>query len=145
MIVPVPMLTPADSARAVGTVYTVSLLATVPVVVAAALALMLRRARAEGRVLVWRAAIVLLIAMLLARPFLSQSMSWVVPAALATPLVALGRVQMIASSIVPPPARDQATGAGAVSAVEALFALYLAGVVLVLLPTASALARSARA
>ena len=84
MVAPVPMLTPADSARAVGAVYTVSMLALLPIAAAAASAFALRRARAEGRVLVWRAAIVLLLSMVIARPFVTQTMAWVVPAALAT-------------------------------------------------------------
>ncbi|HTI64730.1 MAG TPA: M56 family metallopeptidase [Gemmatimonadaceae bacterium] len=142
MVAPVPMLTPADSARTVGAVYTVSLLAVLPVATAAASAFALRRARAEGRVLVWRAAIVLLLSMVVVRPFLSHSMAWVVPAALATPLVALGRVQMMTSWISS--ASDQVAAAGALSTVEMLLVLYLGGVMLVLLPTAVVIARMRR-
>ena len=144
MVAPVPMLTPADSARAVGAVYTVSLLAVLPVVAAAGLAFALRRARAEGRVLVWRAAVVLLLAMIVARPFVSHSMAWIVPAALATPLVALGRVQMMASVLALPMGPDQVSGAGTAGAVEILLALYVAGVFLVLAPTAVVIARMRR-
>lgn len=141
MIAPVPILTPADSARAVGAVYTVSLLALLPIVAAAALAFTLRRARAEGRVLVWRAAIVLLLSMFVARPFIAQSMAWVVPAALAAPMVALGRVQMMTSTLASGAAPDQLTSIRAASAIRVVAALYAAGVVLVLLPTAIVLAR----
>ena len=144
MVAPVPMLTPADSARAVGAVYTVSLLAVLPVAAAAGLAFALRRARAEGRVLVWRAAVVLLLAMMVARPFVSHSMAWIVPAALATPLVALGRVQMMASVLALPMGPDQVSGAGTAGAVEILLALYVAGVFLVLAPTAVVIARMRR-
>jgi bla regulator protein BlaR1 len=142
MVAPVPMPTPADSARAVGAVYTMSLLAVLPVAAAVASAFALRRARAEGRVLVWRAAIVLLLSMVIVRPFLSQSMAWVVPAALATPLVALGRVQMMTSWI--PGASDRLATAGALSTIEMLFALYVGGAMLVLLPTAVVIARMRR-
>lgn len=143
MIAPVPLLTPADSARAVGAVYTVSLLALLPIVVAAASALALRRARAEGRVLVWRAAIVLLLSMFVARPFIAQSLAWVVPAALATPMVALGRVQMATSTLMAGGAPEHVS-AGAGEAIRILFALYLGGVILVLLPTAVMTARMRR-
>ena len=44
----------ADSARAAASVYTASLLATAPIVAAAIGAVAMRRAAAEGRVLVWR-------------------------------------------------------------------------------------------
>lgn len=144
MVPPVATLTPADSARAVGAVYTVSLLAILPVVVAAGAAVALRRARAEGRVLVWRAAIVLLLSMFLARPFLSHSMAWVVPAALATPLVALGRVQMMASTLALSRGPDQLSATGNLSAVQLVFALYVVGVIAALLPTAIAMARMRR-
>lgn len=144
MVPPVPALTPADSARAVGAVYTVSLLAILPIVVATASAFALRRARAEGRVLVWRAAIVLLMSMFVARPFLSHSMAWVVPAALATPLVALGRVQMMASTLTLPRGVDQLSATGGLTTIQLVFAGYLAGVVVVLLPTAIAIARMRR-
>jgi beta-lactamase regulating signal transducer with metallopeptidase domain len=142
----VPALTPADSARAVGAVYTVSLLALLPIVVASGAALALRRARAEGRVLVWRAAIVLLLSMFVARPFLSHTMSWVVPAALATPLVALGRVQMMASTIALSHGADQLSGAsgGGPSTIQLLFAVYLVGAAAALVPTAIAIARMRR-
>ena len=142
MVAPVPMLTPADSARAAGAVYTVSLLALLPIAVAAASAFALRRARAEGRVLLWRAAIVVLLSMMIARPFLSQPVAWVVPATLATPLVALGRVQMMTALL--PSGPDQVAGAGSASAIQILFALYLGGVILVLLPTAVVIARMRR-
>ncbi len=63
----VPFLAAADSAQAVATVYTASLLATVPIVLAAAGALLLRRASAEGRVLVWRSAVVALLLVFIGR------------------------------------------------------------------------------
>jgi beta-lactamase regulating signal transducer with metallopeptidase domain len=135
------MLTPADSARAVGAVYTMSLLAVLPVVVAAASAFALRRARAEARVLVWRAAIVLLLSMFVIRPFLPHAMAWVVPAALATPLVALGRVQVVTSTLALSRGPEDVAGA---ATIQVLFALYAAGVVIVLLPTLLAIVRMRR-
>ena len=67
MIVAAGVLAQADSAQAVTGVYSVSLLATVPIVAAAGVALALRRSSAEARVLVWRSAIaaLLLVFMLL--------------------------------------------------------------------------------
>lgn len=141
MIAPVPMLTPADSARAVGAVYTVSLLALFPIGIAATLAITLRRARAEGRVLVWRAAIVVLLAMLITRPFVTQTMAWVVPAALSTPLVALGRVQMTTAALALPSGPDRVSGVGLGSMVQVVFVFYVGGLMLVLLPTALVIAR----
>ena len=144
MVAPVPILTPADSARAVGAVYTVSLLALLPIVVAAASAFALRRARAEGRVLVWRAAIVLLLSTFVVRPFVSHAMAWTLPAALATPIVALGRIQMVTAAFMQTAGPDHVAAAGAASAVRMLFALYIGGVILVLLPTAIVIARMLR-
>src|ERR1700753_79033 len=87
-------VTAADSARAVASVYTVSLLALVPMLLALAAALMLRRASAEGRVLVWRSCIAVLLLIFLGSIVPAHKTAWIVPSALATPLVALGRVQM---------------------------------------------------
>lgn len=115
----------ADSAQAVTTVYTASLLATLPIVLAAVAALGLRRASAEGRVLVWRSAIVALLLIFFGRQLPLHWMAWAVPATLATPLVALGRVQVTSAD-------------GALSAtvfVAALLLVYVAGVVVVLART----------
>ncbi|HSQ28587.1 MAG TPA: M56 family metallopeptidase [Gemmatimonadaceae bacterium] len=145
MVAPVPVLTPADSARAVGAVYTISLLALLPIVVAAATAFALRRASAESRVLVWRAAIVLLISMLVARPFAGQSTAWVVPAILASPLVALGRVQMTTLALGSHGGMDQVSNAGVVMLIQVLLAVYVTGAIIVLAPTVIAFARARRA
>ena len=61
LLTPDLLLTPADSARAVTQVYTVSMLATVPLVVAGAASLALRRAPAGMRSLVWRSAVLALL------------------------------------------------------------------------------------
>src|ERR1700754_2923486 len=88
------MLTPADSARAIASVYTVSLLATLPLVAAGIAALGLRKASAEVRALVWRSAVVALLVMFIGRQLPLHWIAWVVPSLLAAPLVALGRMQV---------------------------------------------------
>src|SRR5690349_601271 len=95
MLAPPPMVSPADSARAVATVYTASLLALVPVAVAGAIALTLRRANAQGRALAWRSAVMVLLLIFVGRQFPLHWIAWIVPATLAAPLVALGRVQVM--------------------------------------------------
>ena len=144
MVAPVTIVTPADSARAVGAVYTISLLALLPIIVAMATAFALRRASAEGRVLVWRAAIVLLVSMLVVRPFAGQSTAWVVPAVLAAPLMALGRVQMTTLALGSHCGMDQVSNAGIATMIQVLLALYIAGAIVVLLPTALAFSRARR-
>ena len=94
LLAPPPLVSPADSARAVATVYTASLLALVPLVTAAAVALMLRRASAQGRALAWRSAVVMLLLIVVGRQLPLHWMAWIVPSTLAAPLVALGRVQV---------------------------------------------------
>jgi len=93
------LLTQADSARAVASVYTVSLLATVPLALAALGVLLLRRSTAEARVLVLRAAIAALLLVFIGRQLPLQWVAWVVPSALAAPLIALGRVQVTSASM----------------------------------------------
>jgi beta-lactamase regulating signal transducer with metallopeptidase domain len=124
------LLTQADSARAVATVYTVSLLATVPLVIVAILAFVLRRSSAEGRTLAWRSAIVALIVVYIGRQLPLHWIAWVVPSALAAPLVALGRVQVTGASGVVLQSTHAAGGF-----VDGLFIVYLVGVTLVLGPT----------
>ena len=124
------LLTQADSARAVATVYTVSLLATVPLVIVAVLAFMLRRSSAEGRSLAWRSAVVALLVVFIGRQLPLHWMAWVVPSALAAPLVALGRVQVTGASGV---TLQNAHASG--TFVDALLVVYMIGVALVLVPT----------
>jgi beta-lactamase regulating signal transducer with metallopeptidase domain len=94
LFAPPPIVSPADSARVVATVYTASLLALLPVFVAGSIALILRRANAQGRALAWRSATVVLLLIFIGRQFPLHWMAWIVPSALAAPLVALGRVQV---------------------------------------------------
>jgi len=70
------------------------LLALVPVALAAGIPLTLRRANAQGRNLAWRSAVVVMLLIVAGRQLPLHWMAWVVPSALAAPLVALGRVQV---------------------------------------------------
>ena len=91
------LLTQADSARAVATVYTVSLLATCRSLIVAHRRLLVcgapapRRGRWSGGRRSSRCLIVFV-----GRQLPLHWMAWVVPSALAAPLVALGRVQVTA-------------------------------------------------
>ncbi|MEP6494650.1 MAG: M56 family metallopeptidase [bacterium] len=129
----------ADAARAVATVYTAGLLAMLPLVAAGVVAFVLRRASAASRVLVWRSAIVAIALVFVGRQLSLQWIAWVVPSTLSAPLVALGRVQVTAS-MAPLRAIIAAPDAGgvapyAVLLVRMLFAVYVAGIATVLLPT----------
>ena len=84
----------ADSARAAASVYTASLLATGPVLAAIVGAVALRRASAEGRVLAWRAAVVMLLIAFVGRLLPIRLAGWAVPSVVAAPLIALGRVRV---------------------------------------------------
>jgi len=138
------LMAQADSARAMSTVYTVSLLATVPLAAAVVAAFALRRASAEGRVLVWRSAIVVLLLAFVGR-IPGHDLAWVVPSALSLPLVALGRVQVTAESLrsLGDP-RDYSSLSTSFAIVRLLLAVYLAGVVLVLVPVIASFIRLRR-
>jgi beta-lactamase regulating signal transducer with metallopeptidase domain len=134
------LLTQADSARSVASVYAVSLLATVPLAIVAIAAFFLRHASAEARSLIWRSAIVALLVVFIGRQLPLHWVAWVVPSALAAPLVVLGRVQVTATSLVPSQgAGDPLFGA---SLVRGLFLVYAAGVAIILVPTAVGLIRA---
>ena len=132
------LLTQADSARSVATVYTVSVLATVPLLIVASAAFFLRRASAEARSLIWRSAIVALLIVFVGRQLPLHWIAWVVPSALAAPLVALGRVQVTGSALAPQTSADAIVGS---AIIRGLFLVYAAGVVAVLIPTVIGLAR----
>jgi beta-lactamase regulating signal transducer with metallopeptidase domain len=141
---PTVFMAAADSARAVGQVYTISLLATVPLVVAGVAALALRRAGAGARSLVWKCAVLALLIVFVGRQLPMQWMAWVVPSALAAPLVALGRVQVAVSDprslgAASSDGSGLSLSAGDGYVAQALLAVYLAGIALVLLPTVKAL------
>src|SRR5512141_2114272 len=129
----IALLTPADSARAVSTVYTASLLAMLPVVIAAIATFALRRSTAESRMLVWRSAVVALLAVYLGRQLPLHGLSWGIPSALAAPLIALGRVQVTSATL---PSVDAAgTSLWMSGFVQLLLLMYVAGVTVVLLPS----------
>lgn len=138
------LLTPADSARAVSTVYTASLLAILPIVLAVLASLVLRRRGAEGRALVWRSAIAALLLVYVGRQLSFHWMDWVLPSTLAAPLIALGRVQVtraLASSTL----QDATQPAlGAITAIRMLLSIYVVGVLVVILPTVIASVRVRR-
>jgi len=141
LLAPPPSFSPADSAHAVATVYTASLLALVPVALAAVIAFALRRSNAQGRALAWRSAVVVLLLIVVGRQFPLHWMAWVVPAALAAPLVALGRVQVTSVSV----ALGGGQSSTAVMGVAAMiFFVYAAGVVGVLASTVTGLWRARR-
>jgi beta-lactamase regulating signal transducer with metallopeptidase domain len=122
-------------------VYTLALLATVPAVVAAVLAAALRGARAEARVLVWRSAVMVIAVLVAARALPVPTIAWSVPALLAAPLVALGRVQVTAPSAFGSFGTAPLAAADGLFALRVLLAIYLAGVGVALLPTAMAALR----
>jgi beta-lactamase regulating signal transducer with metallopeptidase domain len=141
---PILFMTAADSARAVGHVYTISLLATVPLVVAALAAAMLRRTNAGARSLVWRCGTLALLIVFIGRLIPVHWIAWVIPSTLAAPLVALGRVQVAGggaatAAVVASDGSVPTLGIGDALVAQALFILYLGGAALVLMPTVHAL------
>src|SRR5579885_916896 len=132
-----PFMTAADSARGVAAVYTVSLLAFVPMLFAGVALLALRNGDAQARVLVWRSAIAALLLVFVGRMLPLHWMAWVMPSALAAPLVELGRVQITSASRI-----DATTTRFGL--IDALFAIYACGVVVVLSRTLIATIRTHR-
>lgn len=122
--------------------YTLALLATVPVVVAAFLCVLLRRSRAEGRVLVWRSAVIAVAALVVVRALPLPTISWSVPALLAGPLVALGRLQVSDASPAGTLGAVVLSGDGGLFTLRVLLAVYFAGVCAVLLPTVAGVLRA---
>lgn len=123
---------PVDSARVVSHVYSVSLLALVPLGAAAAAALLVRRAPAGTRALLWRAAVLALLALYVTQLLPSRWEAWVVPSVLAEPLIALGRVMVSSGG---PLVGAPAAGAADVLLVSRILAaVYWAGCGLALVP-----------
>ena len=121
----------ADSARAAASVYTASLLATGPVLAAIVGAVALRRASAEGRVLVWRAAVVMLLIAFVGRLLPIRLAGWAVPSVVAAPLIALGRVRVAGATMHDVDGR----GSLAATSIQLLLVAYAIGVVVATLPT----------
>jgi beta-lactamase regulating signal transducer with metallopeptidase domain len=129
---PASFLAPADSARAVSDVYSVSLLATLPVLMAMVVFFWLRRSNAGTRAVVWRCTLVGLLIIYAGRFMPGQWIAWILPELLARPMVALGTVQLGASPGIQLPAEP----APSVSTIfRGLLLLYWGGVILVLLRT----------
>src|SRR5687768_9936922 len=133
------IFSPADSARVVGDMYSVSLVATLPVLVALVAFLCLRHSNAGTRAVVWRCALGGLLVIYAGRFVPWQWMAWVLPELLARPLVALGPLQVD----VPPGLSAGEPGARTSGAIRGLFVLYWTGVVFILLRTLVARARLA--
>jgi beta-lactamase regulating signal transducer with metallopeptidase domain len=132
--------TPADSARVVGDVYSASLVATLPVLVALIWFLVLRRSNAGTRAIMWRCALSALVIIYAGRLVPWQWMAWVLPELLARPLVALGTVQLD----VPPGLAEGGERAAATDgAIRSLLLVYWTGVALILLRTIIARGRLA--
>jgi len=131
---------PADSARIVADVYSVSLIATLILAVAAGAVYWLRDANAGTRAIVWRCMLASLLAVCAGRFVPWQWMAWILPEPLARPLVSLGTIDLEASP-------DVAVSSGAVAQLSAVLpiviVLYCAGVVLILLRTVIARGRLA--
>jgi beta-lactamase regulating signal transducer with metallopeptidase domain len=126
-------VSPADSARAVAAVYTASLLATAPIVAAVIGAIALRRASADGRVLVWRAAAVVLLLALVGRALPMRWDGWSVPPFAAAPLIALGRVQV--SDLAMRASGSVESVSSGPQWVQIAFVAYALGAIAALLPT----------
>lgn len=131
-------LASADSARAVGDVYSASLVATVPVLLGVFAFLFLRHSNAGTRAIVWRCALLSVLVIYAGRFVPWQWMVWVLPELLARPLVALGTVQL---DVPPGVAVSAEAGAPMSSAIRGLWLLYWGGVALVIFRTIVARAR----
>lgn len=127
---PASFFTPADSARAVADAYSVSLIATLPVLAALVVFLCLRQSNAGTRAIVWRCALAGLLAIDAGRLMPWHWMAWVLPELLARPLVSLGTIHLD----TPPGLAGAGEPAQQLSgAIRALVFLYWAGVVFILL------------
>ena len=131
---------PVDSARVVGELYGASLLATVPLLGALAAGVLFRRSSAGARTIVWRCSIVGLLLVVAGRLLPVHWMAGVLPEPLTWPLVTLGRTQLESASA----GGSRLAGPWTSGAVDAFLILYLAGVIVVLLPTLLARYRLAR-
>ncbi len=126
-----PFPTPADSARAVAHVYSLSLLACVPLLAAGFGVLFARRAPASVRALIWKGAAAALLVIYVGRLLPYSGLAWSIPDDLAAPLIALGRLQLSGAA--------SGGGMGATfpmfeRLVQVLWMVYLTGVVTALVP-----------
>lgn len=113
-------------------VYGTSLLATLPVVAALIAYLCLRQSNAGTRAIMWRCALIAVLAIYAGRFMPWQWMAWILPDLLARPLVSLGTIQLE----VPPGLAASAEPAPPVaSTLRAFVVLYWAGVAFIILRT----------
>jgi beta-lactamase regulating signal transducer with metallopeptidase domain len=135
---PATFFAPADSARAVTDVYSVSLVATLPVLAALVVFLCLRRSNAGTRAIMWRCTLAGLLAIYAGRYLPWHWMAWVLPELLARPLVSLGPIEL---DVVPGLASASEPAPRISGAIRGLLVLYWTGVVVILLRTFVARAR----
>lgn len=133
------LISPADSARAVAQVYTISLVATIPLIIAGAAALAFRGRPAGTRSLVWRSATAALLMVHIGHLLPIHWVAAIVPSALASPLVTLGRLQLAVVEYVAPVYRALGPPDGtqidhSATILRGILLVYWAGVVLVLVP-----------
>ena len=139
MNAPATFLAPADSARTVADVYSVSLVATLPMLLALGALLWLRHTNAGTRAILWRCTVIAVLAIYAGRLVPWQWMAWVLPDLLARPLVSLGTINL---DVHPGGAADE-QGPTVSSALPALVVLYWTGVAFILLRTVLARGRLA--
>ncbi|MFN8573495.1 MAG: M56 family metallopeptidase [Gemmatimonadaceae bacterium] len=126
-----PFATPADSARAVAHVYSLSLLACGPLLAAGLGVFFGRHAPSAVRALIWKGAAAALLFIYVGRLLPFSWLAWSVPDDLAAPLIALGRLQLSGASLAPNAAE---TSPLAERVVQALWFVYVSGAVLAMLP-----------
>lgn len=120
-----------QSARVVAAVYSMALVAALPIAAAGIAAWMVRRATADARAVVWRSAIVALVVVIIGRQIPLYWMAWVVPSIFAAPLVALGRVEVTADSAHSAGLVRDAVATDAGTMAFLLLAIYAIGVAVV--------------
>src|SRR5687767_1873284 len=118
---PAMLFTLADSARAMSDVYTVSMVATLPVLAALVAFLCLHESNAGTRAIVWRCALAGVLAIYAGRYLPWQWMAWVLPELLARPLVSLGTIDL---DVPPGLAGGGEPGTDASGAIRGLIGLY---------------------
>src|SRR5579862_8446252 len=123
---------PADSARTASAMYTISLAAVVPLLIAMVAAFATRRMPAGTRALIWKGGVTALVAIYAGQQLPAHWSAWIMPAVMAQPLVALGRAQVA-----------QRSGAGAMW-VQIVVAIYWLGVFCVISPLLWRVMRGAR-
>ena len=120
-------LSAPDGMRLVQGVYSHFLLSLVPLTGAFFAAWMFRRRIAGERILIWRSAVIVLLVVFIGQLLPIQWQAWIVPQQLASPFIALGRVQLSALERLAPFSGDT-------TLVTWLLAAYAGGVLVVSTP-----------